>query len=154
MHHLRPQKPKKFWGRTPKPPWKRVFHSGYIINKHLHTLTSSALRAFRLFCQNPFWSLCYSFILSIFKYRGEKLNMYYSKSTPWCRMLNIFLQFSYICTQGQTITPVIWKAYWDRTICVWYWNRSTDLQMLALILSWGIAPQVLKAAHFLVLFTE
>ena len=57
MHHLRPQKPKiSGGGGTPRPPGRGCFIQGSF-NKYLHTLPSSALHSFRLFGQNPFWSL-------------------------------------------------------------------------------------------------
>ncbi len=48
MHHLQPQNPKKILAEDPQTPLKACIIWGYF-NKHMHTLSGSALHAFRLF---------------------------------------------------------------------------------------------------------
>ncbi len=47
----------KFWKEDPHTPLGRGCFIWGSFNKHVHTPPSSALCAFRLFGQNPFWSL-------------------------------------------------------------------------------------------------
>ncbi len=50
-----PRRQKYSWGRTPRPPWKRLFHLAFIQETHVYTAEIGI--TVRLFGWNPFWSL-------------------------------------------------------------------------------------------------
>ena len=53
MHKLRPLKPKILWGRTPRPPYKKRYRLGVILQTSMHPGDVHVTRISR---RNPFWS--------------------------------------------------------------------------------------------------